>query len=65
LEGFEWSGKFFRRFYIYLDCLGIRMTIKPIFIWNPENLPHLKPEWVMKMDFRLLWGKIGEDTAWL
>ena len=41
------------------------MAIKPVSIYHPQNLPHLKPEWVAKMSFKWIWGgheKTDKDT---
>ena len=42
------------------------MAIKPVFIYNPQNPPYLKPEWVVNVGFNWVWGgygKKGKDTG--
>jgi len=42
------------------------MTIKLVPIYNPQNPPHLKPEWVAKVDLNecgMSMGKTDKDTG--
>jgi len=42
------------------------MTIKPVYIQNPKNRSHFKPEWVVKVGFKRVWdgyGENGEDVG--
>ena len=46
--------------------LQLGMAIKPLPIYNPQNPPHLKPNWVAEVGFKRVWAgmeKTGKDTA--
>jgi len=36
--------------------IHLRMAIQPVLIYNPQNSSHLKPEWVVKVGFKWVWG---------
>ena len=42
------------------------MVIKSVPIYNPQNPPHLKPKWVVKVGFKWVWDgmrKTDKDTG--
>ena len=41
--------------------MWLEMTIKPVPIYNLQNPPHLKPEWVVKLGFKWVWGGYWEN----
>jgi len=51
---------------VIFEPLDLGMAIKSVSIYNPQNSPHLKPEWVVKVGFTRVWDgyeKTGKDTG--